>query len=367
MLNVFEVADVLVQHIRQTCAEDIALVAYYGSYAQGTATLRSDLDFFFIPATEKGYRQSFQFVVEDIAFDFWPISWERADKMARFEEGFTTLIADSVVIHVRSEHDHQRFLKLREQIAERQQPDSGHPFEALARQHIKQVFEPLYQLRQQAEKENLAGCVDAAAQILSVVLQTLALLNRTYFRRGWGKNLDQVRAFVQKPGDLEVQITRIMEATQPQEVQEHCEGLVQDTLDLLIRAHPAKQKGCPDPSRVTGWFEEACGVLDKLLTACEMGDHQTLFFYLAHIQQETFQMLGALHLGEWKADLGRGLYRELQFPDLMPHLIQRDFYGLHHGIENLKKQLEQHLVQSGVTVHRFPGIRALQEALKLRT
>lgn len=47
MLNVFDVAKTLVNHIEKVYSEDIALVAYYGSYAQGTATKRSDLDFFF--------------------------------------------------------------------------------------------------------------------------------------------------------------------------------------------------------------------------------------------------------------------------------------------------------------------------------
>lgn len=46
MLNVFDVSDALVNHIKTHFSEDIAIVAYYGSYAQGTATERSDLDFF---------------------------------------------------------------------------------------------------------------------------------------------------------------------------------------------------------------------------------------------------------------------------------------------------------------------------------
>lgn len=47
MLNVFDVAKTLVNHIEKVYSEDIALVAYYGSYAQGTATKRSDSIFSF--------------------------------------------------------------------------------------------------------------------------------------------------------------------------------------------------------------------------------------------------------------------------------------------------------------------------------
>jgi predicted nucleotidyltransferase len=57
VLDVFVVAETLVNHIRSKCPDDIAIIAYYGSFANGTATKRSDLDFFFIPATSNGYHE----------------------------------------------------------------------------------------------------------------------------------------------------------------------------------------------------------------------------------------------------------------------------------------------------------------------
>jgi predicted nucleotidyltransferase len=115
-MDVFAVAEALINHIKSRCPNDIAIAAYYGSYAQGTATKRSDLDFFFIPATPEGFRVSLQFVVGDISFDFWPISWERAQRMASFDEPTTTIIADCKLLYVRSEEDRDRFMKLRETI-----------------------------------------------------------------------------------------------------------------------------------------------------------------------------------------------------------------------------------------------------------
>src|SRR5690554_3951022 len=107
------------------CPNDIAIIAYYGSYAQGTATKRSDLDFFFIPATPEGYRMSIQFVLHDISFDFWPIDWERAERMASFEDSFTTIIADCQLLYVRSKADYTRIMKLRDQISEMHEPGKG--------------------------------------------------------------------------------------------------------------------------------------------------------------------------------------------------------------------------------------------------
>ncbi|PQP88857.1 hypothetical protein CPT76_11480 [Paenibacillus sp. AR247] len=53
MFNPFEVAELMVQHISTNFPDDVSLIGYYGSRAQGTATERSDLDFFLYRRTRK--------------------------------------------------------------------------------------------------------------------------------------------------------------------------------------------------------------------------------------------------------------------------------------------------------------------------
>ena len=57
--------------IKVKYSDDIAVVVCYGSYITGSAYQKSDLDFFFIPKTNKGYEMNMQFIIDDIGYDFW--------------------------------------------------------------------------------------------------------------------------------------------------------------------------------------------------------------------------------------------------------------------------------------------------------
>ena len=81
-MDLIKVADLLIDKIKRDYKNDIAIVALCGSYIYGDTHQKSDLDFYFIPKTERGYEMSQCFILEDIGFDFWGMSWERAKSLA---------------------------------------------------------------------------------------------------------------------------------------------------------------------------------------------------------------------------------------------------------------------------------------------
>ena len=78
MVDYIKMVDLFIEHIKKEYPDDIAIVAYYGSYAQGTQNKKSDFDLFFIPSTERGKELGECIILDGIGIDFFSISWERA-------------------------------------------------------------------------------------------------------------------------------------------------------------------------------------------------------------------------------------------------------------------------------------------------
>lgn len=369
MLNVFDVASTLVNHIKVNYREDIAIIAYYGSYAQGSASERSDLDFFFIPASSNGYHASIQFIIGDISFDFWPISWERAERMASFEESFTTIIADCKILYIRSDEDRERFMKLRDTISTLQEPKNGQKLLEKSEAELHDVYMSLYRMIRAGESDSIIYYRSEAQKVYIKVLQSLALLNQAYFTKGFGKNKEEILQYPLRPARLEFYMNTILRSVETNDILQACEQLTADTLELIL-GEKEKYTSAPSyPDRLKGFFEEVKGLLDKIITACEKKDLDTALFYAIHVQDEIAVFLYFAETGQWPSPLMtystyQDAYIQAGIPDLAALLNSHDLLPLKEGVQRLSSQLESHLRARGVEINRFPDLEQFEAFLK---
>ena len=68
---------------------------------------------FFIPATDRGYGLARTFIIDDMGYDLFPMSWERIEGLAALNEGIIFCLADSEILYARNEADRERFEILR--------------------------------------------------------------------------------------------------------------------------------------------------------------------------------------------------------------------------------------------------------------
>lgn len=115
-----EINDQLVQWVinkaKTEYAEDISLVLIYGSYVNGTANSRSDVDCYFIPKTERGYSFAADFMIDGVGYDIFPISWERVGRIADLQDNLAPLVGDVRIIYSNSKSDTERFQRMQERM-----------------------------------------------------------------------------------------------------------------------------------------------------------------------------------------------------------------------------------------------------------
>ncbi|MCS7461514.1 hypothetical protein N0M98_15285 [Paenibacillus doosanensis] len=368
MVDVFAVADIIVKHIKTHFPQDVAIVGYYGSYLQGRATERSDLDFFFIPATARGREVECQFIIDGISFDFWPIGWERAERMATSEEWSTTIIADCELLYVRSEDDLARFMGLREIISNMCSESKAADLISKAESVLKDCLINLAKMRLTEASKELVYCRTQAQEIAANIFKSLGFLNQIYYKRSWGHYREQVRNLPIKPDQLDQYLDTIMFSRTPNEIISACEKLTGDTLLLISERQKRREEIRSFSRRMEGYYEEERGMLNKLLTACDKEHYETAFFVAIGVQDGLARILYAAEKGRWPSFVDLGEHREFYvrygYPDLVALLDPTDFEPLRIAVLQLIEKLENHLKAEGVSLNQFDSVAEFETYYK---
>lgn len=297
-MKLMDVAAALVEWTRQTFPEDIALIACYGSFVRGTARPDSDLDFFFIPATERGYDASMQFILSGVGFDFWPISWERAERIAAFDEPIVSVIADADVIYARSAEDEARFQALQARIEEWQQPAERERMLMRAAATLKDAYALEENVRRAARQADTAAVRREAISILTVVLTALAFINQTYYHAGWGANFTEVFALPKTPEGLETTVEDLLGGREPEGLVTAAERLIEGVRDLLLSEWEALPGKRPSADSMKGYYEEAKSSFNKINAACRAGDWKTALLTLKSVEDDVRYLLQVVEAGK---------------------------------------------------------------------
>lgn len=167
--------------------DDVAILAVYGSYVNGTSDELSDVDFFFIPKTERGLELSKTFIIEGVGFDLFPMRWARVEKLADFLEPLAPLLGDSRIAFASSAEDEQRFLSLRGKM-ECNLKDARF-MHGRASDSFRKGFLYLHELR---AEQGTGPCRLLAGQMMLCLSDAVAYENQTYFRKGLKSHFDDL-------------------------------------------------------------------------------------------------------------------------------------------------------------------------------
>jgi predicted nucleotidyltransferase len=203
MPDVFAVANLFVSKVVDCHVDEADLVAYYGSYSQGTAGPGSDLDIFYIPAEGKSPPVGRTVLIAGVLLDFWPIRWDTMEGFATGQlRGWSlapAIVHHAKVIHKRSDEAEMRLGTLKQKVLDLQKPAARSHMIKRSLGAFKDVLAHLENLRLAAVDGRLDDLRHAGFQVALSAWECLALANQAFFDPSRHRRRRQFRPLPEVP------------------------------------------------------------------------------------------------------------------------------------------------------------------------
>lgn len=371
MPDVFKVADLLVSHAVKTHGQEIDIIAYSGSYAQGTAKRGSDLDIFYIPTEGKTPPAARTFLLDGILFDFWAIPWERMEGFAtgtfRGWSVAPSLVHHAKVLHARSEQDAKRFAGLRQTVLDLQKPEAKPQMLQRAMDRFKNVMMHVGNLRLAVADGNLGDARHCGWRTITDAWECLALANQVLLDRGLGHIVEQIPMIQSRPPDLEELITIIATSNDANQISSAAERLATNTRKVLREfqksiAPQGRDAGIPEIN-----YPELSDMIGKVISACDRRESVAASAAAWFLQADLSEMLHDAMSGPKHRDFN--LYSEfaseyyaLGLPDLMEAGIE-DPTVLARRTRLLDERIRQWFAERSVGLEEYRTLDDFRQSL----
>ncbi|MBN2549485.1 MAG: nucleotidyltransferase domain-containing protein [Anaerolineales bacterium] len=376
MTDVFRIADILISHAVRVHGNKIALIVYYGSYARGTARSTSDLDIYYVPDDGEAESLRTTFVIGGLPFEFDGMPWKALENIANAKSRnpwavSASEIADAKVLYYRSEADLERFNALKARIAELVRSESRGYMVERGLEEFKTTLFQLGQMRLAIAHNDMPGLHWAGWQFTCCAVNCLALVNQTYFSKGWGANMPQILALRQRPADLETMLNGILQPQSPDQVMEQADQLALQVHKTLL----ASQASLAEPSEAkeafVDFYFDVHEYKTKVLSACERGDRLTASAAAFALQQLICELMNKVDKGFFGTDfnlLGEYLdgYLKAGFPDLTMFAAQGDLPALARQVQLLDEKAKEWFTSRSVELNILENEAALLQLLNRR-
>lgn len=376
MPDVFEIAAVLQDHALRGHRDDIAIIAYSGSHAKGTASPTSDLDIFYLPDEGKAETLSSQFVLDGLPYDFWPMPWRFAEDIANARGSrpwavAASLIADARILYHRSAADLQRFTGLQNHIAYLLTPAAR---KFMVERALDEFKEPLFQLAQMrfaTKAGDWPGLRWASRRFANGAVNCLALVNQTFFSKGWGTNLAEILALPQRPAALAQLLDQVLYAPQAAQVLSAADQLAHEVRAILRTALHAIAEETDAQAVLKDYYPGVFEYKNKVLAACARGDAAAADFAAFQLQQELSMLMNQAVRGYWAREfslLGEydDAYAEAGFPDLTVPAAARDLPELARRAALLDARVRAWFQARGIALNELEDVDDLRRFLQAR-
>jgi hypothetical protein len=323
----------IIEKIETSYAEDISLLICYGSYITGGYSGMSDIDFFFVPKTNRGYELEHQFILNDIGYDLWPVSWERLKKLSNLEDQPVSILMDGEVLFASSEDDLRRIEELKNKFT--QNLNNAGVIRKMTTKYIDKSKAIYFGLQNQ---ESEMFFIDAI-KIVENLLIAVAILNSTYIKKGLKRIESELDRLLIAPVGFRENYRKLIRAKNKSDVQHIAQELIVET-DTTCASKFENEREKAAPSELAGFYEEFKSTYNKLLLACDKEIYEDAYCAAFMIDKETQFFLTR--------------YTEAgTFPNIINEVLKGDFEVIRASCLDHERQLISLLDKNGTVINIY--------------
>ena len=340
-----KIIDAVIRKEQAVCPGSVALIGIYGSFQTGDIHPLSDLDLLILINDDRGWQLGKAFVQEDlgVGHDIYCTSWESLRQDAEYEHPHISKLMDSQIVYCADEKYREELETLREQVRRKLAEPFGEEDYRKAEKELKEARCCFADAMTAEELNDVRRSVGGAVYFAE---NALALLNKTYFRKGVSRRYEELEAMEKKPDNLCGMIESVLAATTVNGLKEQLTLLMKrlDSCFRQVRRQLPRERKPAGADTLSGTYEEMFSNWHgKMVQAAEKGDRHLAFMSLESLNEM---------LNDISSEVDIGTYDVLSAYD--PGDLRKTAEGLE---KNLKDYLQEY-DRAGIKANCFPGIDA---------
>lgn len=291
----------VIEKANRLCPGSLALVGVYGSFATGDFYEKSDLDLLILANDGRADALACAFIQDDlqIGHDLYCTTWEKLEQDAEYVHPYMAKLLDSKIVYCADASYAERLEGLRTRAREKM----ASPF--LREDFLKaEVFlkEAEHYYVSAMVADTLSEMRAQAGGVIYCVENTVAMLNKTYFRYGVKRAYIELHKMEKKPENVCLMIEAAISADTREALGYALTVLISETARVLKAQGKgiAEKKPPASADALRGTYEEMySNWRNKILFASEHEDRHLMFMslcstksFLSEAAGETYDTMG---------------------------------------------------------------------------
>lgn len=238
---------------------------------------------FFIPACDHGYSLATTFIIDDMGYDLFPMSWKRIEGLASLNEGVIFCLADSEILYARTDADRERFELLRKTLFNNLK-DKDYIF----MKSLEKINSAMGIYKTMLFEKSLGNVRKAAGGIIEYLSQALAIINGTYINRdyGYSERMEQISVLPRIPSNFIKNYKEILIEKEIDGISKLIHSLIEETREFFEQFKPVKKLRSYNYDELAGWYEESRYTFRRISYACKNNKFVECFNLGCYLQVE---------------------------------------------------------------------------------